>query len=156
MRRSWRRLKGPIPPRRTGAVGGSGEKYTLPLVARYADVWNIPTYALGELERKVSVLRSLCDEIGRDPATIVMSVEAVLALAPDDAALQTVRQAAEKRFGGTGFGLHDGGLIGTPQAIVDRLGALQEMGFAQVVLFTHDRASDATLELLAGEVLPHV
>jgi len=148
---------GPVQqPRPPIVVGGSGEKYTLPLVARYADVWNIPTYALSELGRKVSVLRTLCDEIGRDPATIVMSVEAVLALAPDDAALQTVRQVAEKRFGGTGFGLHDGGLIGTPQAIVDRLGALQEMGFAQVVLFTHDRASDATLELLAGEVLPHV
>ena len=108
------------------------------------------------LARGVSVLRSLCDEIGRDPATIVMSVEAVLALAPDDAALQTVRQVAEKRFGGPGFGLNDGGLIGTPQAIVDRLGALREMGFDQVVLFTHDRASDATLELLGGEVLPHV
>ena len=31
------------------------------------------------------------------------------------------------------------------------------MGFGQVVLFTHDRASDATLELLAAEVvLPRV
>ncbi|MBB3748720.1 alkanesulfonate monooxygenase SsuD/methylene tetrahydromethanopterin reductase-like flavin-dependent oxidoreductase (luciferase family) [Mycolicibacterium sp. BK634] len=143
-------------PRPPIVVGGVGEKYTLPLVARYADVWNVPTYALGEMEHKVAVLRSLCEDIGRDPATIVMSVEAVMAIAPDDSTLVDVTRLAEKRFGGEGFGLHDGGLIGTPQAIVDRLGQLREMGFGQVVLFTHDRASDATLELLAGEVLPQL
>jgi F420-dependent oxidoreductase-like protein len=148
---------GPVQqPRPPIVVGGAGEKYTLPLVARYADVWNVPTYALGEMEHKLAVLRSLCDDIGRDPSTIVMSVEAVLAIAPDDAALDGVRQLAEKRFGGPGFGLHDGGLIGTPAAIVDRLGQLRELGFGQVVLFTHDRASDGTLELLAGEVLPRL
>ena len=130
-----------------------GEKYTLPLVARYADVWNVPTYALGELERKLSVLHAICDDIGRDPATIVMSVEAVMALAPDDAALPKVREVAERRFGGTGFGLHDGGLVGTPAAILDRLHELRELGFGQVVVFTHDRASDDTLELLAAEVV---
>jgi alkanesulfonate monooxygenase SsuD/methylene tetrahydromethanopterin reductase-like flavin-dependent oxidoreductase (luciferase family) len=134
-------------------VGGVGEKYTLPLVARFADVWNVPTYALGELEHKLSVLRAICDDVGRDPATIVMSVEAVMALAPDDASLPTVRQIAEKRFGGPGFGLHDGGLIGTPSAIVDRLNELRSLGFEQIVLFTHDRGSDETLDLLASEVI---
>jgi F420-dependent oxidoreductase-like protein len=148
---------GPVQqPRPPIVVGGSGEKYTLPLVARYADVWNVPTYALGEMQHKLAVLRSLCEDIGRDPATIVMSVEAVLAIAPDDTALPEVQRIAEKRFGGPGFGLQDGGLIGTPAAIVDRLGQLREMGFQQVVLFTHDRASDASLELLAGEVLPRL
>src|SRR5690349_6609411 len=83
---------GPVQqPRPPIVVGGVGEKYTLPLVARYADVWNVPTYALGELEHKSAVLRELCAAIGRDPATIVMSVEAVLALAPDEASLPEIR-----------------------------------------------------------------
>ena len=140
-------------PRPPIVVGGVGEKFTLPLVARYADVWNVPTYALGELEHKVAVLRAICADIGRDPSTIVLSVEAVMALAPDDAALPEVRQLAEKRFGSPAFGLHDAGLIGTPPAIVDRIGELVELGFGQIVLFTHDRGSDATLELLASEVV---
>ena len=149
-------VPGPVQqPRPPVYVGGVGEKRTLPLVARFADVWNVPTYALGEMEHKLSVLRSICADIGRDPATIVMSVEAVMALAPDDAALDKVRALAEKRFGGTGFGLHEGGLIGTPPAVVDRLHQLREMGFQQVILFTHDRASDQTLELIASAVLPH-
>lgn len=147
-------VPGPVQrPRPPIIVGGVGERYTLPLVARYADVWNVPTYALGELEHKVAVLRSLCADIGRDPATIVMSVEAVMALAPDDAALPRVRELAEKRFGGPGFGLHEAGLVGTAPRIVDRLNEWAALGFGQVVLFTHDRASDQTLDLLASAVL---
>ncbi len=145
---------GPIQrPRPPIVVGGVGEKFTLPLVARYADVWNVPTYALGELEHKVSVLRSLCSDIGRDPSSIVLSVEAVMALAPDDASLPAVRELAEKRFGVPAFGLKEGGLIGTPAAVVDRLRELQALGFGQIVLFTHDRGSDQTLDLLASEVI---
>jgi alkanesulfonate monooxygenase SsuD/methylene tetrahydromethanopterin reductase-like flavin-dependent oxidoreductase (luciferase family) len=145
---------GPVQqPRPPIVVGGVGEKYTLPLVARYADVWNIPTYALGQLEHKMAVLRSACAEIGRDPSDITLSVEAVMALAPDDGALPSVRELAEKRFGVPAFGLKEGGLIGTPPAIVDRLHELQNLGFGQIVLFTHDRGSDATLELLASEVI---
>jgi alkanesulfonate monooxygenase SsuD/methylene tetrahydromethanopterin reductase-like flavin-dependent oxidoreductase (luciferase family) len=145
---------GPVQqPRPPIVLGGVGEKYTLPLVARYADVWNVPTYALGELDHKVSVLRWLCDEIGRDPSTIVLSVEAVMALAADDASLPAVRQLAEKHFGIPAFGLKEGGLVGTAPAIVDRLHELVALGFGQIVLFTHDRGSDETLELLASQVI---
>jgi len=146
----------PGPVQRPGppiVVGGVGENYTLPLVARYADIWNVPTYALGALEHKISVLRSICDEIGRDPSTIVMSIEAVMALAADDASLPEVQQVAEKRFGVPAFGLKEGGLVGTPSAIVDRLHEFQDLGFGQIVLFTHDRGSDETLDLLAAEVI---
>jgi alkanesulfonate monooxygenase SsuD/methylene tetrahydromethanopterin reductase-like flavin-dependent oxidoreductase (luciferase family) len=146
---------GPVQqPRPPIIVGGVGEKYTLPLVARYADVWNVPTYALAEVGHKLSVLRSICADIGRDPDSIVLSVEAVMALAPSEASLPEVRRIAERRFGGPGFGLHDAGLIGTPQAIVSRLRELRDVGFRQIVLFTHDRASDETLELLASAVIP--
>jgi alkanesulfonate monooxygenase SsuD/methylene tetrahydromethanopterin reductase-like flavin-dependent oxidoreductase (luciferase family) len=102
------------------------------------------------------VLRQRCDDIGRDPSTIVMSIEAVMALAPDDASLPGVKQLAEKRFGIPAFGLHEGGLIGTPPAIVDRLHQLQGLGFGQIVLFTHDRGSDETLELLASAVIANL
>jgi alkanesulfonate monooxygenase SsuD/methylene tetrahydromethanopterin reductase-like flavin-dependent oxidoreductase (luciferase family) len=141
-------------PRPPIVVGGVGERFTLPLVARHADVWNVPTYALGELERKRDVLSACCADIGRDPDEIVLSVEAVLALAPDDDALPGVAALAEKRFGGTGFGLHEGGLVGTVPQVVDRLGEWVTLGFRQLVLFTHDRASDQTLELLAEQVIP--
>jgi alkanesulfonate monooxygenase SsuD/methylene tetrahydromethanopterin reductase-like flavin-dependent oxidoreductase (luciferase family) len=137
-------------------VGGAGERWTLPLVARYADVWNVPTYALGELDRKIGALHAHCERIGRDPASIRLSVEAVLALAPDVGSLPSVRTLAERRFGDPGFGLHEGGLVGTAPHVVERLRALVDLGFEQAILITHDRASAETLELLAAEVIPRL
>ena len=40
--------------------------------------------------------------------------------------------------------------------MVDRLGELMELGFGQLVLFTHDRCSEQTLELLSAEVIPQL
>jgi alkanesulfonate monooxygenase len=45
-------------------LAGGGEKKTLRLVAKYADACNIP--GSPELERKLSVLRQHCDDVGRD------------------------------------------------------------------------------------------
>ena len=136
-------------------VGGVGEKRTLPLVARYADVWNVPTYALGEIAHKRDVLHAECERIGRDPATIRTSEEAVLVIAPDDASVADALAKAERRFGAPGFGLHEGGYIGTPTAIVDRIGERRELGITSFVFFCFDRASEATLRLFADEVMPH-
>src|SRR3984957_18728254 len=52
-------------------IGGSGEKKTLRLVARYADACNIAAYALDETARKLDVLRLHCVNEGRDYDEIV-------------------------------------------------------------------------------------
>lgn len=57
-------------------IGGSGEKRTLPLVARYADHWNFGTAAkdpIAELRHKRTILEAHCGRIGRDPAEIAIS-----------------------------------------------------------------------------------
>ena len=56
---------------------------------------------------------------------------------------------------GLSFGLHEGGYIGTPPAIVDRIGARIELGITSFVFFCFDRASEGTLRLFAEEVMPH-
>jgi len=134
-------------------VGGSGDR-TLVLAARYADYWNCPTYAVADLEAVVARLWAACDRVGRDPATVRLSLEAVLALAPSGAALPDVRAEAERRFGLPGFGLHEAGLVGTPDTVVARLRQQAELGFRQFVLFLHDRVQRHTLELLAQKVIP--
>jgi F420-dependent oxidoreductase-like protein len=53
-------------------LGGSGEQKTFRLAARFADHMNI-ICDLGDLARKVTVLRERCEEIGRDPATLATS-----------------------------------------------------------------------------------
>ncbi len=144
-------LQRPRPPIH---VGGIGLRRTLPLVARYADVWNIPTYGLAVWRDRESALLRQCERIGRDPATIRRSHEAVLALAPDERALPEVRARAERRYGGAGWGLHEGGYVGTPAMVVDRMASAVGQGVTVFVFFPHDRAEPATIDLLADQVLP--
>lgn len=136
-------------------VGGAGERFTLPLVARYADVWNVPTYALGDWRRRLDVVHAECDRIGRDPATLRLSQEVVLVLAEDDRRLAKARAIAERRFGAPGFGLAKGGLIGTPEMVIEAIARRVADGVTMFVLFTHDRAGEATLRLLAESVMSH-
>ena len=54
-------------------IGGNGEKKTFPLAARHFDHLNI-TVGFDELAGKVAVKNRLCEEIGRDPATLETSM----------------------------------------------------------------------------------
>ena len=54
-------------------IGGGGEKKTLPLVARHADIW----HSFGDpatVRRKGDLLDGYCRELGRDPREIERSV----------------------------------------------------------------------------------
>jgi F420-dependent oxidoreductase-like protein len=54
-------------------IGGSGEKKTIPLAAKYFDHLNIIA-TFDQLAQKVKVVRERCEEIGRDPATLETSM----------------------------------------------------------------------------------
>jgi len=65
--------KGPQQPHPPICIGGSGEKRTLPLTARYADHWNFVGGTPAEFAHKRDVLAACCADIGRDPAEITLS-----------------------------------------------------------------------------------
>jgi F420-dependent oxidoreductase-like protein len=64
-------------------IGGSGEKKTIPLAAKYFDHLNVIA-GFDELPRKVAVVKERCEAIGRDPATLETSM-LVMALIDDKA-----------------------------------------------------------------------
>jgi alkanesulfonate monooxygenase SsuD/methylene tetrahydromethanopterin reductase-like flavin-dependent oxidoreductase (luciferase family) len=146
-----RPLQQPHPPIH---VGGAGERHTLPLVARHADVWNCPTYALEELPHKLALLRQECRRIGRDLATLRVTEEAVLALVPTAAQVAEARATAQRRFPGPGWGFAAGGYCGTPEDVVTRIHARVALGVEGFVFFLHDRGAPETLRLLAEAVVP--
>jgi len=88
-------------------LGGSGEKKTFRLAARYADHLNIIA-DIDDLPAKLDVLRQRCAEIDRDPATLETSCLLTVVLdgygAPSDigeaqggrAVTGTVEQVAEE------------------------------------------------------------
>ena len=90
-------------------IGGMGERRTLPLVARYADACNLFDIPDGgtTLRHKLDVLTRACDEIGRDPADIEVTLSS--RLAPGE----------------------------TTDAFTDRCASLAETGIDHIVLLTH-------------------
>jgi F420-dependent oxidoreductase-like protein len=54
-------------------VGGNGENVTWRLAAKYADELNLDNMTPDELRRAMPIIRSRCEEIGRDPATLTVS-----------------------------------------------------------------------------------
>ncbi|WP_263120513.1 LLM class F420-dependent oxidoreductase [Cellulomonas sp. RIT-PI-Y] len=145
----------PIDPSRAGVpviVGGLGPKKTPALAARFATEFNLSFPALDQIGEKLDGVRAACREIGRDPGSIIMSSALVLVAGKDDAEVD--RRAAA--IGRDPLEVRGVGIAGTPTAIVDRLGALAELGVSRVYLQVLDLHDLDHLELVASEVMPQL
>jgi len=91
-------------------VGGGGEKRTLQLVARYADMSNISGDA-ATVAHKVDVLRGHCAAIGRDPSEVTVSRLSTLVLTESEeetaATIDFLEQAMGERPSGADVGTAD-------------------------------------------------
>jgi F420-dependent oxidoreductase-like protein len=56
-------------------IGGGGEKVTLRIVAKYADIWNFDGSDVEVYRHKNTILDDYCRALGRDPATLTRSVQ---------------------------------------------------------------------------------
>jgi|tagenome__1003787_1003787.scaffolds.fasta_scaffold20484506_1 F420-dependent oxidoreductase-like protein len=91
--RTHEALNSPPPVRAGGPpimIGGQGEKKTIPLAAKYADMWNC-TAGVPELPHKLEVLAAACEAQGRDIATINKTPLIMLVLG------ETTEAAEQKR-----------------------------------------------------------
>jgi alkanesulfonate monooxygenase SsuD/methylene tetrahydromethanopterin reductase-like flavin-dependent oxidoreductase (luciferase family) len=68
--------KGLQSPRIPIMVGGNGPEVTWRLAARFADELNLDGLSPDEVEAALPVIRSRCEEIDRDPATLRVSLHA--------------------------------------------------------------------------------
>jgi alkanesulfonate monooxygenase SsuD/methylene tetrahydromethanopterin reductase-like flavin-dependent oxidoreductase (luciferase family) len=119
-------------------IGGAGPQLTMPLVARHADWWNCPAYAVDRLEE----LRPLA-------GSARVSVQHPIGLAPSAAARAEVEQLTTKRFGAWG-----GIVSGTADEVAAALGRERQAGVELFILQFHDFATPETLALFAREVMP--
>jgi alkanesulfonate monooxygenase SsuD/methylene tetrahydromethanopterin reductase-like flavin-dependent oxidoreductase (luciferase family) len=95
--------KGPQRPHPPICIGGSGEKRTLRITARYAQHWNFVGGAPGQFAHKRDVLASHCTDIGRDPKEITKSAH--LRLEPDRDHTKVLEHAAELAAEGLDLGI---------------------------------------------------
>jgi F420-dependent oxidoreductase-like protein len=138
-------LRGDLPI----VIGGSGERKTLRLVARYADGCNVfgdPAHTKHLME----VLASHCEEAGRDPGEITKTRLGIVLIAPTHEAamakLEFLKQAGvpEERLASV--------MAGDPDSIAEQASAFVDAGIDGLTLTIPD-VHDLQAVELAGKAL---
>jgi alkanesulfonate monooxygenase SsuD/methylene tetrahydromethanopterin reductase-like flavin-dependent oxidoreductase (luciferase family) len=104
-------------------IGGAGERRMLRIVAEHADHWNAWTTP-ELLAHKISVLREHCERVGRDPAEIHVSTQAMLHLSTDEQWLK------EHRGGAPG----PPSIVCTPSEVTEIVARYQEAGADELIV----------------------
>jgi F420-dependent oxidoreductase-like protein len=145
-------------------IGGNGPKRTLPLVVRYADIWN-GNFLSPEafLERSVT-LDQLSRAAGRNPSEVKRTVMLSLTFGRDMAELD--RRLSWRRDSPQYAGKSldkvieemsmDGTIVGTPDMIIEQINAYGKVGADELVLQWFDLDDIDGLRAFATSVLPRL
>jgi len=130
-------------------VGGSGERRTLRIAARLGDGCNLPA-DLATLEGKLAVLRSHCDQAGRDPADVLITVLDLPVIGRDREHVADLIERLRGRTSAAVFGRRHH--AGTPADHVGRYRQLAERGVSTVFVSLPDLAGAVEVLALAPVV----
>ncbi len=145
--------KGVSDPHPSFWIGGSGEKITLKLAAKYGDACNVG----GDVERlkhKFGILKGHCNDVGRDYEEIVRSTSINVYLLEEgedpEAATEEARGSASYEEYSREF------MVGTAEQISERLQPMVDAGVNYFIAYMPRVAYDpAPVEKFAREVVPN-
>ena len=108
-------------------VGGTGERRTLRTLAMYGDIFNMDGWAgqgmsLDVYRHKIGVLEKHCAAVGRDPDEIKRTLLMPLQITDDKERIERFQKA-----------LGPGSMAGPKNQIVDRIGAFEREGVAEIM-----------------------
>jgi len=130
-------------------IGGSGPKKTLRTVAAYADAWNT-SGAPDEFAARDAILVAHCADVGRDPAQIERTVSFPIIIRDDPADAEgALRALLDHNHIDTLGDIPN--LLGSPDAIAERLRPYRELGMVEVVVRLPAPFDAETIERI-GEV----
>ena len=134
-------------------IGGTGEKLTLPLVAKYADLWN----SGGTVERMghlVDVLKRHCDAIGRDHSEIEKTVITTLGYrAGKDREKEIVARAAAISRS-TPAEARRNVIVGSAQECLDTIARFGQAGVTHFIFSMTPPYLEEGIQAFAEEVIP--
>ncbi|GAB4192163.1 MAG: LLM class F420-dependent oxidoreductase [Roseiflexaceae bacterium] len=144
-------------------IGGNGPRRTLPLVARYAQVWNAVGLTPEEFKERSALLDTLLVQQGRRPEDVRRTMMTSQIVAPDRPALeQALRRRAPPDKADLPFdellAFHQGRgwyrLIGTPEQISAQLRDCAAAGISELMLQWFDLDDLEALRSFAHTMLP--
>jgi len=137
-------------------IGGAGEKVTLKIAARQADIWNNLAVHQHALERKVAALKEHCATVGRDPASIIISQQCLVTIAPDEGSAGPMVETSKKIFGGhMGDPTGPLGIAGSPETVRKQIQKHIDLGCTMFVIEFFGRDTREPAKLFAETVLPY-
>lgn len=156
-------------PQRPGGpricVGGNGMRYTLPLAARYADVWNALALSLDAFRERTALLDDLARNAGRDPAAIRRTMMLPLYYGEDRDALDRRLAFRHSRENLAGKSLDEvveqlfttgRAIVGTPDTILAQIQACAAAGVQELMLQYFDQEDIAGLRSFGRNILSHI
>ena len=141
-------------------VGGSAKPGTAVPAARFADEYNTLFGSLEEIRERKHALDDACERAGRDPTTLRRSLMAPIVVGRDDRELQESARRVGALFGRDPKdvlereGRH--GPVGTVDQVVERLKAMEEIGYERVMLQHLAHQDLDTVALIGRELAPAV
>lgn len=148
-------------PRIPTWIAGGGEQRTLRYAAKWADATNFGG-SPEQFARKRDVLLGHLDKEGRDPAEVRLTSNLNIVVRETEAEARRVVEAVNARadsamraeHAGTGFSTK-GAVVGTPQQVVDHVGALRDAGLGTLIAYMPEVAFEQDgIELFEREVMP--
>jgi F420-dependent oxidoreductase-like protein len=127
-------------------VGGSGEKWTLRLVAERADACNL-FGDLATIRHKIDVIERHCEEVGRDPGEITKTRLGSIAIAPTTTALERSISVEQARAGWQ---------LGDPDSVAEQVQGFLDAGLDGVLYNVLDVYDLETVELVGKTLAPVV
>ena len=120
-------------------IGGRGDRL-LDVVARHADGWNtVWAWTPEDYRQRLGVLARACERVGRDPATVTLSLGLTALVGEDEADLaRRFELLAEATPAGVlSADLADwrrGRLVGTPEQVREQLAGWADLGVSTVIV----------------------
>jgi F420-dependent oxidoreductase-like protein len=127
-------------------IGGGGERRTLRLVARYADLCNL-TGDTDMIRHKISVLREHCEAVGRDPGEITVSRLSTLVLTRSPTETAETWDLLRSAVGQEASAFN----VGQEEDLIDQVRQLEEAGAEYLIFNMPTSGPDAIRRV--GEVL---
>lgn len=155
-------------PQRPGGppllIGGGGPKRTLPLVARYADIWNAVMITPDALQEKLTLLDALIEKAGRAPSDVARTLMTPVYCGRTTAEL--AHQASGRRASPALADLSDealveqqrgrGAIVGTPTEVIERIRVYERLGIEEIMVQWFAQDDLDGLQVIARDVLPQV
>lgn len=135
-------------------VGGIGETRTIPLAARMADGWNAPYLPPHEFARLCALLDSECEKADRDPASIRRTINLQFLVGTTESKVAEIRKRTVESWGPMAERVMDGALIGTPDQVVEQIGAYRDAGADGVNIALRAPWDPESIDAYIEDVLP--